>query len=186
MSARRRLVAILGVVGVLVLGGAAFAYFTSTGSGTGAGATGTLNPPTNVSAGPATGITVPVSWTASATGGGAVAPQGYYVTESNGSTTSPACGTDSTHLITSGTSCTDGNGTSYSSTSGGPTNPPLANGSYTYTVVAVYYSWSASGTSGSVSVNVAAPTVTTVIGQASGAVVNGYVQATLATTSTQT
>ena len=176
MSARRRLVAILGVVGVLVLGGAAFAYFTSTGSGTGAGATGTLNPPTNVSAGPATGITVPVSWTASATGGGAVAPQGYYVTESNGSTTSPACGTDSTHLITSGTSCTDGNGTSYSSTSGGPTNPPLANGSYTYTVVAVYYSWSASGTSGSVSVNVAAPTVTTVIGQASGAVVNGYVQ----------
>ena len=120
---------------------------------------------------------MPVSWTASATGGGAVAPQGYYVTESNGSTTSPACGTDSTHLITSGTSCTDGNGTSYSSTSGGPTNSPLANGSYTYTVVAVYHSWSASGTSGSVSVNVAAPTVTaTVIGQASGAVVNGYVQ----------
>ncbi len=120
---------------------------------------------------------MPVTWTASATGGGAVAAQGYYVTESNGSTTSPACGTDSTHLITSGTSCTDGKGTSYSSTSGGPTNPPLANGSYTYTVVAVYYSWSASGTSGSVSVSVSAPTVTaTVIGQASGALVNGYVQ----------
>ena len=176
MSARRRLVAILAVVGVLAVGGAAFAYFTSTGSGTGAAATGRLNPPTSVHAGPVSGITVPVTWTASATGGGAVAPQGYYVTESNGSTTSPACGTNSTHLITSGTSCTDGNGTSYSSTSGGPANPPLANGSYTYTVVAVYNSWSASGTSGSVSVNVAAPTVTTVIGQASGAVVSGYVR----------
>ena len=105
------LIAVLGAIGMVV---AAWAYFTSTGSGTGAAATGTLNPPTSVNAGPASGITVPVTWTASATGGGAVAPQGYYVTESNGSTTSPACGTDSTHLITSGTSCTDGNGTSYS------------------------------------------------------------------------
>ncbi len=177
LSRRRGFLAVLVAVGVLAVVGGAWAYFTSTGSGTGAAATGLLNPPTSVNAGPASGITVPVTWTASVTGGGAVAPQGYYVTESNGSTTSPACGTDSTHLITSATSCTDGNGASYSSTSGGPTNRPLANGSYTYTVVAVYYSWSASGTSGSVSVNVAAPTVTaTVIGQGSGALVNGYVQ----------
>jgi len=169
--------AVAVTVGALAIVGGAWAYFTSSGSGTGSATTGTLNPPTSVTAGPASGITVPVQWTASSTGGSAATPQGYYVTESNGSTTSPACGTDSTHLITSGTSCTDGNGTIYASTSGGPTNPPLTNGSYTYTIVAVYYSWSASGTSGSVSVNVATPTVTaTVIGQASGALVNGYVR----------
>ena len=177
MSTSRRVIAVLAVVGLLAVGGAAWAYFTSSGSGSGAAATGSLNPPTSVNAGPTSGATVPVHWTASSTGGSAATPQGYFVTESNGSTTSPACGTDSTHLITSGTSCTDGNGTIYAGTTGGPTNPPLANGSYTYTVVAVYHSWSATGTSGSVSVNVAAPTVTaTVIGQASGAVVNGYVQ----------
>lgn len=171
------IVAVAVSVGALAIVGSAWAYFTSHGSGTGAAVTGTLNPPTSVNTGPASGATVPVQWTASSTGGSAATPQGYYVTESNGSTTSPACGTDSSHLITNGTSCTDGNGTIYSSTTGGPTNPPLANGSYTYTVVAVYHSWSASGTSGSVSVNVPAPTVTaTVIGQASGAVVNGYVQ----------
>ena len=120
---------------------------------------------------------MPLHWTASSTSGSAVTPQGYYVTESDGSTTSPACGTDSTHLITTGTSCADGDGTTYGTGSGAPSNPPLANGSYTYTVSAVYHSWSASGTSSSVNVTGSAPTVTaTNIGQASGAVVNAYVQ----------
>ncbi len=36
MSTKRRVVAVLAVVGVLAVGGAAWAYFTSTGSGTGA------------------------------------------------------------------------------------------------------------------------------------------------------
>jgi hypothetical protein len=43
MSARRRLVAVLAVVGVLAVGGAAFAYFTSSGSGTGGATTGTMS-----------------------------------------------------------------------------------------------------------------------------------------------
>ena len=164
-SSRRRLITILAVVGALAVGGAAWAYFTTSGSGTGAAATGTLNPPTSVNAGPASGITVPVTWTASATGGGAVAPQGYYVTRtpSPSGTSVDVCGSSPSSLLpATPTSCND---------------TTVPNGSYTYTVTAVYHSWSASGTSGSVSVNVAAPTVTgTVIGQASGAAVPGYVQ----------
>jgi hypothetical protein len=42
MSTRRRLIAILAVVGLL-MGGAAWAYFTSHGSGSGPGSTGTMS-----------------------------------------------------------------------------------------------------------------------------------------------
>jgi hypothetical protein len=43
MSTRRRLVSVLAVVGVLAVGGAAWAYFTSHGSGTGHGSTGSMS-----------------------------------------------------------------------------------------------------------------------------------------------
>ena len=87
---RRSLVGLfIAVLVAIGLAGATWAYFTSHGAGTGASVTGTLNPPTSVSAGPASGFTVPVQWNASSTGGSAVTPQGYYVTESNGSTTVP-------------------------------------------------------------------------------------------------
>jgi hypothetical protein len=43
MSTRRRLVSVLAVVGILALGGAAYAYFTSHGSGSGHGSTGTMS-----------------------------------------------------------------------------------------------------------------------------------------------
>jgi len=43
MSRRRRLVSVLAVVGVLAAGGAAWAYFTSHGSGSGHGSTGSMS-----------------------------------------------------------------------------------------------------------------------------------------------
>ena len=43
MNTRRRLIAALTVVGVLALGGAAWAYFTASGSGSGHGSTGTMS-----------------------------------------------------------------------------------------------------------------------------------------------
>jgi Chitobiase/beta-hexosaminidase C-terminal domain len=135
MSTRRRVIAVLAVVGVLAAGGAAWAYFTATGSGTGAAATGTLNPPTGINAGPASGTTVPVTWTASATGGGAATPQGYYVTRTPypSGASSPGCGSSPSSLVTS-TSCND-------------TSVPF--GSYTYTVTAVYNSWSSTSAASS-------------------------------------
>ncbi len=44
MSSRRRLITILAAVGVLAVGAAAWAYFTSHGSGSGHGSTGTMSP----------------------------------------------------------------------------------------------------------------------------------------------
>src|SRR5690348_5418880 len=88
---------------------AALGYWTSHGAGTASASVGTLNPPTNISASaPSGSSTVSVSWTASAAGGGAVAPQGYYVTRTSTTTntTSAACGTSPTSLTTL-TSCSD-------------------------------------------------------------------------------
>ena len=124
-------------VGVLVValaaGFAAFAYFTSSGSGSGSASTGTLSPPTAVS-GVATGSTVAVSWTASS---GPLVPTGYYVTRSSaGGPAVAAC----------------------SSAPGGPyaTSPcndlGVPNGTWTYTVTAVFNSWTASASSSAVTV----------------------------------
>ena len=73
--------------------------------------------------------TVSVSWTGSTLSNGTPA-QGYYVTRTNVSTsqTSAACGSSASSLITS-TSCSD-------------TSVP--DGTYTYKVIAVYRSWTAS------------------------------------------
>jgi hypothetical protein len=43
LSTRRRVIAVLAVVGVLAVGGASWAYFTSHGSGSGHGSTGTMS-----------------------------------------------------------------------------------------------------------------------------------------------
>ena len=72
----RRLLLMLGIV-LLALtgGGTAWAFWTAAGTGTGSAATGTLNPPTNVTAVTTPGLgTVQLSWTASAQA------SGYYVT----------------------------------------------------------------------------------------------------------
>ena len=104
-----------------------FAYFISQGNGTASASVGNLNPPTSVSATATAGSgTVPVTWTASSTVNG-VTPEGYYVLRYSGSTPSAACGTSLTSLTT-GTTCND---------------LSVPDGTYTYTVVAKYHSWTA-------------------------------------------
>jgi hypothetical protein len=123
-----------------VVGTTAWAYWTTYGAGTASAGTGTLNAPTGVSV-PSTSNTgsVPVSWTGSS---GTPVPQGYYLTrvKISDSTTAPACASSPTSLITLGASCTDSS---------------VPNGTFYYTVTAVYNSWTAtSGSSSTVAVSV--------------------------------
>lgn len=136
---RRGVVSLLVAVVVVAIGAAlAFGYWTTTGSGSASATTGTLNAPT-VQQPSATGGTVHVTWTAPA---GGTAPSAYYVTRTNTSTstTVAACNTSAAQTTTS-LSCDD-------------TGVP--SGTYTYAVTAVYHSWTAKGTSPSVTVSAAA------------------------------
>ncbi len=74
---------------------------------------------------------VSVSWTASSTGGGAATPQGYYVTRTNTltSATANACGTTPPPSPTLTTSPCNDTG--------------VSPGTYTYTVTALFNSWTA-------------------------------------------
>ena len=166
----------LTLFGVLVIALAsavgAIAYWTTVGTGSGQATVGTLNAPTNVQGTPS-GATVAVSWTAP-TGG--TAPSVYYVTRNNGTTTSAACGSSAASpLPATPTSCND---------------LSVPSGVYTYTVVAVYHSWTAaSAPSGSVTVvaldhfTVSAPasatagsafSVTVIANESGGATVGTY------------
>ncbi len=125
-AARGFIVLLLALSTVLTVGGVATAFFTDTGSGTGSVTTGTLNPPTAVSGVQAAGTgDVTVSWTAP-TGTPA---SGYYVerTTSPSGPTQAACGT-SAGSPTASTSCVD---------------TGVAVGTYTYVVVAIHESWTA-------------------------------------------
>jgi hypothetical protein len=128
---RRRRAIAAGVtlpVVALVAAVVALAYFTSSGTGAGAATVGTLDAPTNVAAS-ATPGTVHVTWTASSSGGGAVAPIGYYLNRYLGATpTVPggACGTPTVPV--NQVACNE---------------HAVADGTYTYTVVAVHKSWTA-------------------------------------------
>ena len=137
---RRILVCALLVLGLLA--GIASAFFSAPGSGTASATVGTLNEPTNVVATATPGSsTVGISWTASA---GPLSPQGYYVLR-DGSIA--ACGTSPSSL-TALTSCND-------------TGVP--NGTYTYTVVARFHSFTAASAASNqvtVSADNIAPTVT--------------------------
>lgn len=154
-SVRRRrsgkaawLLALGAVVGVLTLfAGAAGAYWSSTGNGSGSATTGTLAAPTNLQVPATSAGSVQVTWTAST---GTPVPTGYYVTRTAGTTTTAACGTSATSTTTA-TSCTD-------------TGVP--GGTYTYTVTAVYKSWTAASSASS-SVQVASKLAFT--GQPAGA-----------------
>ena len=118
-------------VAMLVIAGTALAYWKASGSGTGSGAVGSLNAPTAVSATAGIG-TAHVSWTASTTAGGRPAPTGYYVRRWSGALPTAAggnCGTPAAPV--NQTSCDDAG---------------IADGTYTYTVVAVYHSWTAEST----------------------------------------
>ncbi|MCU1471399.1 MAG: hypothetical protein JWQ39_2548 [Glaciihabitans sp.] len=102
----------------------AFGFWRGTGAGTGAGSTGTLQAPTDVQVPTSSAGTVNVSWTASS---GPTTPTGYYVTRASGSIVSAACGSSPTAPITVAT-CVDA---------------VASDGSYVYTVVAIYRSWTA-------------------------------------------
>jgi hypothetical protein len=139
-----RRIAALVVVALALLGGAAYAYFHGVGSGSASASVGTLSPPSNVTATvPSGNGTVHVTWNA----GSGLAPQGYYLLRHrSGGATAAACATSASSLTTA-TSCDD---------------TSVADGTYTYTVVAKYRTFSASADSGSVTVinDLVAPTVT--------------------------
>jgi hypothetical protein len=127
---------VLVVIGVFAVVGGAWAYFTSVGAGTGAASVGSLPAPTNVT-GVQSGSTVTVSWTGVADSG----PEnfGYYVTRTpvpSGATVD-VCGSSPTSLLPrTPTTCNDNS---------------VSSGTYTYTVTAVYSSFS-SNASGQVTV----------------------------------
>lgn len=100
------------------------AYWSSTGIGSRAAATATLAVPTQVTVPASAETSVAVSWAA---GAGGVAAQGYYVTRIAGAVSAAACGSSPTALI-SALSCTD---------------VDVAAGSYSYRVIAVFRSWTA-------------------------------------------
>lgn len=151
-AARWTLAVVMALGTVLCGGGVAWAFWIAGGTGTGSATTGTLNPPTNVTASNSPGSgTVSVGWTASASSSGAAAPSGYYVTRVSSGGSAPACETSPTALTTN-VSCSD-------------TSVP--DGSYTYVVTAVRSSWTAgSGPSNSITVTNIRPAVT--VNQASG------------------
>lgn len=123
----RLLVLLTAVLGVLLIAASpAGAFWKATGRGTGSALTGTLKPPTNVRATSNFPFLPPsnnVNWTASA---GPLVPTGYYVVRVANGTKAAACGTSPTNT-TPGTSCVD----------------LVTFGSLTYTVTAVYRSWTA-------------------------------------------
>ncbi|MET0234548.1 MAG: ice-binding family protein, partial [Kibdelosporangium sp.] len=124
-AARRASPALIVFVSLMVvlLGiGPAAAYWTPSGSMS--TTTGTIAAPVQVTV-PATAATdVPVSWTP---GSGGVAPTGYYVTRRTGVTSVAACASSPASLI-GNTNCTD---------------TAVPDGDYSYTVTAVYRSWTA-------------------------------------------
>jgi hypothetical protein len=139
---RRVRLILLILAAFTVVGTSAWAYWTTYGAGTASASTGSLNAPSSVSV-PSTNNTgsVPVSWTGSS---GTPVPQGYYLTrvKISDSTTSPACGSSPTSLITVGASCTDSS---------------VPNGTFYYTVTAVYNGWTATSGS-SINITVSVPT----------------------------
>jgi hypothetical protein len=129
MRHRTKLLILLPILVALGAAGA-YAWFTATGSGNASGSVGTLNAPTGVSAA-ATGSSVHVTWNDSTLGDGVTPASGYYVTriKNSDSSTANACGTSPSSLTSStATSCDD-------------TSVP--DGTYHYTVTAVYHSWTA-------------------------------------------
>jgi hypothetical protein len=117
---------------VLVIAAGAAAYFTgATGTNTASARIGTLNAPTITSATPGAG-TVALSWNAvSAPAGGTVK---YYVRRDG---TAPAGDCPTSSATSTATSCTDSG---------------ILAGTYSYTVTAVWQSWTATSAASSVTV----------------------------------
>ena len=131
MTRARLLKLCLPVLALLGIGAVAWAYWTTQGTGSAAASVGTLNAPTNVSVPPTASGSVHVTWTGSTLGDGATPASGYYVTriQNGDSSASNACGTSPSSLTSSAaTSCDD---------------TAVLDGTYHYTVTAVYRSWTA-------------------------------------------
>ena len=129
--------------GVAAAIGTGWAFFTTSGTGTAAGAVRQMNAPTNVTATvPNPSVrTVHLTWVIPTTPDNS-APNGFTVARSNGTTTSAACGTGSTPLPGTSINCDD-------------TNVP--SGTYTYTVTMSWKSWTSTSTpSSSVTVDASA------------------------------
>jgi hypothetical protein len=124
-------------IALLLVAGGALAYFTSTGSGSGGGAATSLSAPTISSATPGAG-TVALNWSAvSAPGSGTVT---YSVTRDGGT---PAGDCAPSGAPTAATSCVD---------------TGLAAGTHSYTVTAVWRTWSATSSPTSATVAFGAAT----------------------------
>lgn len=129
MGARFALAASV-VFGVLAAATAVWAYFSTQGSGSSAASSATLAAPTNLTAAfPNPALrTVHITWQGSAApGGGAV--DGYYVQRLAGASATPACGSSPSSLLANTTMACD------------DTSAP--SGTYTYSVTAVFRTWTA-------------------------------------------
>jgi hypothetical protein len=123
---------IAGALCATLVGSIAWAFWTQGGAGTATAGTGTLTAPSNVTPTAAGGSAiVALTWTdVSGPDGGTV--DGYYVLRYSGTTANSACASSPTALLPPGTvSCSD---------SGVP------DGAYTYTVIAVFHSWTTEST----------------------------------------
>jgi YVTN family beta-propeller protein len=132
-----RLSALAAGIAVLAFAAAAVAFFTDTGTGSAAASVGAVNPPANLAV-QQSDSDVTISWDAATLSSGDPV-QGYTVARSDGIT---VCGSP-TPVTT--LSCTDSS---------------VPAGSYTYTVTAVYSSFTASATSDPISV-LGMPTINT-------------------------
>ena len=134
--ARALICVLLALILVTTGGLPSMASWTAAGSGFGSAATATLAAPTGVTV-PTNGTSaVPVSWTAGSAPG-APSELRYYVTRTTGAVTTAACGSTPTAPITA-ISCTD---------------TAVPDGTHSYTVTAVYRSWTArSAASGTITV----------------------------------
>ncbi len=161
----RKRAAATALVALLVLAVGAFAFWSASGSGTASGSVGSLNAPSGASAASTAGSsTVAVSWTSSSLSNGG-SPTGYYVRRWSGATPTIAGGT-------CGSPTSPVNQTSCNDTS-------VADGIYTYTIVAVYHSWTAeSAHSSSVTVlgDTTPPTTTLTTTPAAAEGSNGWFQ----------
>jgi hypothetical protein len=146
MRSHRALAFLIVPLALVATAPAAWAYFSSQGSGQGTVAVGSLPAPTGVTAIPAGG-TVDVAWTGITPPGGA--GLGYYVTRTPvpAAATVDVCGSPGAPLARTITACTD-------------TLAPA--GTYSYRVVATYTTWTSTSAANAV-VSVGRATTTTAL-----------------------
>ncbi len=135
-SPREALAALAALVAAVLAAAGAWAFFAVAGNATASAGVGAINSPTGVTA-QQTAADVTISWNAATLSSGA-AVQAYIVARSGGPT---VCGSPT---LVSGLSCTDNS---------------VASGTYTYTVTAVYNTFTKAATSASVTV-LGTPTIT--------------------------